>query len=152
MKWLLIVWGLLFLYKQHVEVVTTKRQIESINVIKQFKSTLSDVGIACPDVVLAQIVLETDYLTSKIYRENNNLFGMKESRRDFDIGSQHGHANYPNWIASVRDYAAWQKVMGGSKIVNNEDYLYFLDHLPGNRRYAEDLRYTEKLRKIMTLL
>lgn len=33
-----------------------------------------------PHIVLAQSILETGYYKSKIFKENNNLFGMKEAR------------------------------------------------------------------------
>lgn len=128
-----------------------ERQV-AITTVDMFESIMEQLGINCPEVVMAQIVLETNYLTSKIFLDNHNLFGMKESSRDYDIGSQHGHALYPNTNASLLDYRAWQKIMGGHKCKTNEEYLYFLDHLPGGRRYAEDPLYTQKLKKIIIIL
>lgn len=36
---------------------------------------MNQIGIAYPDVVLAQARLETGNFTSKVFKENNNLFG-----------------------------------------------------------------------------
>lgn len=153
MKTVLIVWLAIFAFKQVIDTKVERTETTAVlNVVQLFEQRMEDIGINCPEVVMAQIVLETNYLTSKIYRENNNLFGMKESRRNHDIGSQHGHALYPDAVASLRDYRDWQKMMGGDDIPTNEEYLYFLDHLPGKRRYAEDPNYTTKLKHIIKIL
>jgi hypothetical protein len=79
------------------------------------------------------------------------MFGMKESSRKFDEGAQYGHAYYPTIVESIKDYAAWQKQMGW-KGGTNDEYIYFLGHLPGNRRYAEDLKYEKKLNHLLKLI
>lgn len=111
---------------------------------------LERVGLVAPKVVLAQTYLETNCLTSRIYRENHNRFGMKHNKRGYSKGIKNGHAYYESDIDSFMDYLAWQRQMLGEKqIKTDEEYLYFLDHLPGDRRYAEDPKYTDKLRTIM---
>lgn len=110
-------------------------------------------GMVAPRVVFAQTYLETDRLRSRIYKENHNRFGMKHNGRGYSKYERLGHAYYDNEVDSMLDYMAWQKQMLGSRIIKSDtDYLNFLNNLPGGRRYAEDKRYTEKLRKIILKL
>lgn len=138
------------------------------------------IGIKFPNVVRAQIALETRWLSSKIYKENSNMFGMKESSRNWDCGTRSGHANYvcseDNGIVcpkhstdifylkltprlrSLYDYRDWQAMRfeqaakKGMKIPETEEeYIYFLQHLPGGGSYAEDPLYAEKVRHITKL-
>jgi flagellum-specific peptidoglycan hydrolase FlgJ len=145
-----------------------RREAEQVkiaqNAIDVWLDILTEEGVLFPGVALAQIMLETGVWSSKIYKENHNMFGMKASSRNFHIGSKHGHANYPHnphsgsckiecYLPSIKDYAAWQRQMiGNRKIETNEEYLHFLDNLPGNRRYAEDPAYTRKLRKYLNII
>lgn len=156
------------LYSNHV----TKREkgIKSTLITYYGDDPLEKIGIKFPNVVRAQIALETRWLTSKIYRKNHNLFGMKASSRDWDCGNQFGHANYncedpnrtypeiPSRLRSLYDYRDWQRmrfaqaVKKGMKIpTTEEEYIYFLQHLPGGGAYAEDPLYPSKLRRIINL-
>lgn len=146
--------------------VVVDRYIEQVETIQiktirhEYLNTLLDLGIEFPEVVVAQIMLETAYLSSDIYRNNNNLFGMKYNERGYATGIRKGHAAYPNKVASIKDYKEWQDMVlklckqNGMKVTTTEDYLYVLDHLPlcDNCRYAEDKLYTKKLRFIIKLL
>jgi len=76
---------------------------------------------------------------------------------DFTSGAQHGHANYANVYQSLKDYRRYQRMIlrlarkQGYIIKSEEDYLWLLEHLPQckNCRYAEDLQYTNKLRRLL---
>lgn len=58
-----------------------------------------------PSVILAQAALETGWGTSRLYREHNNLFGIKNFGQDIPgIYTALGHAGYPSFSASVQDY------------------------------------------------
>ena len=105
--------------------------------------------IKFPKVVEAQILLETDFLRSKIFNQTNNLFGMKHNSRQYSKGTKNGHAFYNNVFDSIKDYKEWQESRLPPSVRTDEDYLNFLDHLPNGLRYAEDKQYTEKLRSIM---
>ena len=77
----------------------TKFQTNEINEINEIKITSQKVlknknakllflyleiienGIKHPDIVLAQAILESGYLTSQIFIENKNLFGMRFPER-----------------------------------------------------------------------
>ena len=113
--------------------------------IDELKGYLIDLNIKFPDIVYAQARLETNGFKSKIFRENNNLFGMKASTRrsSTNKGEQHGHAYYDSWRESVLDFALWQ-----CRYLNNistkEQYFRYL-----KANYAEDPNYIDKLKKML---
>jgi flagellum-specific peptidoglycan hydrolase FlgJ len=121
---------------------------------------LSSIGVKFVRVVVAQLVLETGYLTSKVFKENHNGFGMKMHRRGKAKGIRNGHAYYESFKDSILDYLVYQQMIlrlakeQGYVIKTDEDYLWLLDHLPHctNCRYAEDPNYVQKLREHMRLL
>jgi flagellum-specific peptidoglycan hydrolase FlgJ len=75
-------------------------------------------GIKYPDIVMAQAKIESGHFSSPIFKENNNLFGMKlpESRKTTAIGKNRGHAKYNTWQDSVKDYKLWQDQLGWSSL------------------------------------
>ena len=113
--------------------------------VDKFKGYLGELNVKFADVVYAQAQLETNGFTSRIFKENNNLFGMKQAmqRSSTNIGEQHGHAYYESWRQSVLDYALYQcKYL--SDINTREQYLQYLKD-----NYAEDPNYFNKLTKIL---
>lgn len=145
-------WGLL----------KSEARLEERYVIKQIEhdylTGMEDLGIQCPEVVVAQLCLETNYLSSRIYKENNNLFGMKKpyKRPTFVVGVNRGHAVYESTAHSLADYVLFQKYVaskylerrGKEKFSSNEEYMDFLLKCG----YAEDKKYIEKLKKIIKIL
>lgn len=100
------------------------------------------VGIEHPHIVLAQMKLESGHYKSKLAKENNNYFGMKHpSRRaTTSLGSKNGFASYKNWVASVLDYALWQRTYASN--LSEKEYLDSLS------TYAEDKKYIAKVKKL----
>ena len=98
-------------------------------------------GVKHKNIVLKQILLETGNLTSDIYKENNNLFGMKEAHQRIttSIGTNRGHAYYTNWKSSIIDYLLWQR-----RYFKGGDYYEFLE----SYGYAQSEDYIEKLKEI----
>jgi hypothetical protein len=103
-----------------------------------------------PEVVYAQILHETGMLKSSIYKECNNLVGMKNAvYRHWDIGTCRGHALYRSKSDCLRDYAEYQdkyltnyeKCVIKRDIITNEEYIEFLVYM----KYAEDSSYSKKL-------
>ena len=92
-----------------------------------------------PDIVKAQIRLETGNLKSRFCLECNNLFGMNKPRKreTTAIGIDNLMSVYNHFSESIQDYKLWQDYFyrGG-------DYYTFLI----KRKYAEDKRYIEKLK------
>jgi hypothetical protein len=109
------------------------------------KSYLIQLNIKFSDVVYAQARLETNGFTSNIFRQNHNLFGMKQAMRrsSTNRGEQFGHAYYDTWRESVLDYALYQ-CRYLSDISTREEYLQYL-----KQNYAEDPNYYNKLLKIL---
>jgi hypothetical protein len=123
---------------------------ESRQAFENLVQACSLANIKFPRIAAAQILLETGYLSSKIYKINNNLFGMKTSSRH-NIEAN-GHAAYNSVAESILDYAAFQsQILKNKSIKNEEEYLRLLDNLPFCKgcRYAEDPSYTKKLKKIL---
>jgi uncharacterized FlgJ-related protein len=106
---------------------------------------LKRLNVRFPHIVLAQSILETGYWESRIYQENNNLFGMKQARARATTakGTQLGHAYYDNWKESVTDYALYQAAYL-NKLRKESKYLKYLD-----KNYAEAIDYDQKLMVII---
>lgn len=102
---------------------------------------LKELNIKFPHIVLAQAKLETGNFTSKVFRENNNLFGMKESsmRITTSKGTENNHAYYNNWYESLLDYSFYQ-CRYLSNLQTEEQYLQYL-----GQSYAESPEYVKIL-------
>lgn len=106
---------------------------------------LKNLNIKHPHIVLAQSILETGNFKSTIFKQNNNLFGMKEARQRVKTakGTQLNHAYYDNWKESVYDYAFYQcRYLG--RITDEEEYYKALD-----ASYAEADHYSQALKRIV---
>ena len=118
-----------------IELVPEERPIR-----EQVQDYIEHCGIVHADVVMKQAVLETGNFNSRLFTEDNNLFGMKYAynRPTTAIGmNDNGSAIYHNWQHSVIDYMLFQQ-----KYYKGGDYYKFL-----KRCYAEDTLYTRKLRR-----
>jgi hypothetical protein len=106
---------------------------------------LKRLNVRFPEIILAQSILETGHYTSRIFEENNNLFGMKEAkaRSTTALGTQLGHAYYNNWKESVLDYALFQNAYM-NKIRKEKQYLKYLD-----KNYAEATGYDKTILKVI---
>ena len=104
---------------------------------------LNQIGIKNAEIVMAQCLVETGHLTSKIFKENNNLFGMKEAkqRRTTAIGTKNGHAYYKHWYDSVIDYLLYQRAYYNGV----EDYYSFLTRMG----YAANKKYIDTVKMVL---
>jgi hypothetical protein len=76
----------------------------------------------------------------------------------YQTGELNGHAAYPSVYNSILDYADWQRIRITAyekkyniKITTDEQYMHMLNHVVignGVYRYAEDLNYTDKLKRL----
>jgi len=87
-------------------------------------------NIVYPDVAMAQAKWESAHFKSDVFKENNNVFGMKLAlQRDTTaVGKNRGHAKYNNWQDSVKDYKLWQDSNGMSKLPK-EKYINKLSNV-----------------------
>lgn len=127
--------------KEMVVIFNKKNEFSKDKLIDALKR----LNIKFPYIVYAQAELETGGFTSRVFRENNNLFGMKEakSRINTASGTQHNHAFYETWMESVYDYAFYSSSYL-RKIQNEDDYFEYL-----SQSYAEDNRYVASLKRII---
>lgn len=86
-----------------------------------------------PDIVLAQIKLETGYLNSRVCLENGNLMGMMKNKTEY--------YKFSHWIESIVAYK--YKIQSRYK-PSKETYYQFLRRI----KYAEDFNYILKLKQI----
>lgn len=141
---LLVILGIfqIFIYKKLSELQKPEPQIEYEEVITFFDKSpeegLMDAliyfEVQHPHIVYAQAILETGNFTSKVYKENNNLFGLYDSRNKKYYAFNH-------WSESIIAYINYIQY----KYSPPKDYYKFLQDIG----YAEDPTYTDKLRIIV---
>ena len=114
--------------------------VPAISFADSVKLLIQQTNIAHPDIVYRQAVLESGNFTSAIFRENNNLFGMRRAYRrpHTQTGENRGYAVYGSWQMSVADYALWQA--WSAKRLDRQAYIQLL-----GRIYAEDSEYINNL-------
>jgi len=95
-----------------------------------------------PDIVKAQILLETNYLKSNVCIINRNLFGMRHVNGRLSLGTYNYHALYSSYVESLMEYKLWQDMYYKD---DNESYFSFLYRMG----YSTDKLYNYKLRQIM---
>ena len=132
-----------------IKYITEETRMLVINQENEFsevklKEYIIGLNIKFPHIVFAQAKLESGYFKSIIFKENNNLFGMKiASRRPTtNKGENRGHAVFDNWKESVLDYAFYQARFLGD-IKTEEEYIQYL-----KANYAEDPGYVDKVIKL----
>jgi hypothetical protein len=106
---------------------------------------IKELHFAFPYIVYAQATLESGNFKSTIFKENNNLFGMKSAsvRINNSKGSHNEHAYYASWAESVYDYALYSATYLFS-LKNEDDYFDYL-----SKFYAQDGQYVIKLKDII---
>lgn len=111
----------------------------------KLKEYVLELNIKFPHIVLAQSQIESGYYKSHIFKENNNLFGMKEAKQrpTTNKGTENNHAYYDNWKESVVDYALYQSKYLSSLKTERE----YLDYI--SQSYAEDPNYVSKIKRII---
>lgn len=134
------------------EFITETEKVLIVNELNEFSeekliSKIDELNFRFPHIVLAQSILETGHYESKIFKENHNLFGMKEARVRLNLaeGTQHGHAYYKNWEESVTDYALWYSTYA-YKCKTEKQLFRLLD-----KQYAEASAYVSSLQHIIQI-
>jgi len=106
---------------------------------------LKELNVKFPHIVLAQSIVETGHWTSNIFKENHNLFGMKQARVRVNTarGTQYNHAYYDSWRESVYDYAFYQCRYLASIKTEEQYFQYLADS------YAEAGDYINTLKQVI---
>lgn len=110
----------------------------------KLKGMIREMNFKFPDIIYSQAVLESNNFKSALFKQNNNLFGMRsaQSRTTTNKGSQMGYANYVDYESSVIDRALWDEAF--TRGLNRKQYLDLLAKI-----YAADPLYKQKLLKII---
>lgn len=98
--------------------------VNYINVYKEIKKN----NIKFADIVFCQSIIESGHYKSKIFKSNNNLFGMKhpKKRKSLSKGNKNGYASYNNWQESIKDYKIWQDINLHNGDISRNGYLNYL--------------------------
>lgn len=91
-------------------------------------------GVKHPQIVYAQAVLETGHFKSDLCLNNNNLFGLYDSKK-------HRYYTFDHWKDCIIAY----KEMIQYKYKDGDDYLNFFKEIG----YAEDSGYICKLKELI---
>lgn len=98
------------------------------------KEALEYYDVKHPHIVHAQAILETGNFTSRLCKENNNLFGLYNSKKK-------KYYSFNHWSESIVAYLAFIQYEYNDDI----DYYKFLEKI----NYAEDPKYINKLKEII---
>lgn len=96
-----------------------------------------------PDILLKQAKIESANYSSNVYKNTNNLYGMKRvgKRQTTQLNNTYnGYGSYNNWCLSVLDRMLWDMFMFKGKKPSKEEYLSAMNI------YAEDDFYIQKLK------
>ena len=121
-----------------VKIATVEPEIDSI---------IKRLNIKFPNVVRAQIALESGNMLSTRAIRDNNLTGMKvaKARPTTAINKNNGYALYKSIEDCLIDYALWQSQnLNLRKCRSEEKYMEFLQE-----NYSEDPNYKAKLQAII---
>ena len=113
-----------------------------IDQLIEFEELVYMYHIKFPDICIAQAYLESGYLTSQLFYETNNPFGMKvaKNRPTTNFGDYNGYAIYSSLKDAVADYAIWQNGLPKSALQDTSAYFEYL-----SSNYASDTNYVSKL-------
>ena len=112
---------------------------------EKFINKIKQLNLNYPHIVYAQAMLESGNFTSKIFRENNNMFGMKQARVRINLAksTQYNHAYFETWEDCLLDFA-FHRATYFSKLKTEQDYYNYL-----GKYYAEDPSYVSKLKSMV---
>jgi hypothetical protein len=107
--------------------------------------TLKNCNVKYPYIVLAQAKLESGHFSSKVFKQNHNMFGMRKAHQRITAAEseKNTYAYYRDWKDCLYDYAMYQATVL-CDVSNEEEYFAKL-----GARYAEDSTYVSKLKNII---
>ena len=123
----------------------TEIVIDSVLTEQNVYTSLIFFNIKYPEVVMSQIMIESNKFNSKLCKNNNNLFGMTiATKRITTAINKSGYAKYNNWVESVLDYKYYQDyILCHHKIENRTQYIAFL-----HKNYAHSKTYKDSLTRL----
>lgn len=112
---------------------------------ESLKEEIKRMNFKYPDIVYAQAIEETGRFKSEVFKQNNNLFGLKipNLRPTLAMGENLNHAKFKNWHDSLAERALWE-AQNTSNIYSEKEYYQLLDAI-----YAEKPNYSQRLKQIL---
>lgn len=145
--------SLLDQYEKELLVITLDAEKNKFN-RDRLVDELKRLNVKYPHIVMAQSIIETGNFNSRIFKENNNLFGMKKAtiRINTALGTQYGHALYDNWRESLYDYAFYQ-CRYLSDIKSEREYFQYLSmtYAESGDRYVSAIKQTIEKENLKSL-
>jgi hypothetical protein len=126
-----------------IDTVTTYVLADTLEFTEaNFMMVMEDLGVIKPNVAFGQARIESNNFKSKIFIENNNMFGFRVAPRTWE-GTQlpftnRGHSCFSGWVSCVIHYKRWQD----SRITDDR----WIDNNIVNSGFAEDPEYSKKLK------
>lgn len=107
-------------------------------------NAIDDMEFKFKDIVKAQAILESGHFNSDVFRQNNNVFGIRlpKKRETTAIGSNLRYAVYGDICSSIEDRLLYEQ----RYLINltRQQYFAYLD-----RVYAKNKSYSKKLKIII---
>jgi uncharacterized FlgJ-related protein len=136
-----IFFTILFLLFFNVTPILTYNTITHENLY----SKILEYNIKYPDIVFAQAVLESGHFKSVLFRNNNNLFGMKVPKvRKTMALNKTGYSQYKTIDDSIYDYYLFQQHVMRKKEMSRNEYLTYI-----GKNYAENTEYLKRINYII---
>lgn len=90
---------------------------------------LKENGAWYPDILVKQAKLESGNYKSVVYKNSNNLYGMKKvgRRNTTQVGVYSGYGTYNNWCLSVLDRLLWDEFRFKGVKPTREEYMKAMD-------------------------
>lgn len=136
--------------QQSANISLSNDTIQTVVTIDSIYAMCDYYGIKQQNIVVAQAILETGHFSSKLFKQQNNMFGMKKVSRRVNtqstVDSKSSYATYDNWKYSLLDYGILQYKFANTN--TRETYYEWLT----KSGYAEDPGYIKKLKNIVNQL
>jgi uncharacterized FlgJ-related protein len=134
--------------KVYVKKYVVKKQyvfVKDTFSIKKFKDYLLSLNVKFPHIIYAQAKMETANFSSNLFKNHNNLFGMKPAMqrpKTYSYTTDSGFAGYKNWKQSVMDYVLLQ-VSYMKDLKTEDEYYKYL-----SKNYADTDYYAKKVKEL----
>lgn len=147
------IWTLLFIQKERGKDMVIYRKTIYVHKYvppsfseKKLRRLIVRFGINCPDIVIAQAKLESNHFKSRLFLQQNNIFGMTypHKRPTVAIRKDRGFSVYRTWEDALLDYKIFQEYYLKG-ITSNEKYLNRLSELG----YCTSKTYTKTINRLI---
>ena len=135
------------------DMIKLKEKVAKVNCLEDkidincIKNNLDKHKVKFSHIVLAQCILESNNLTSDLFKRNSNAFGMRVAAQRFTFATNNhdygAYAKYESVEDCILDYKAFQ-LQNALFITNDADYFKLLGSI-----YAEDPIYISKFKNII---